>query len=168
MAMRIALGQITETLDELETDASIRADVPKNPAAVEFGRRGGLRGGRARADSLSAEERQAIASGRSGTLGDAGDVRRRHCGHNAHAPIARYERRSGGAVHQRHPAGPGRGNLLLHHRRAAAGQAGRACTPTMGAKLGRGVTHIRRATSRLNFRSRWGWSGRRPISSSLR
>jgi len=33
----------------------------KNPAAVELGRLGGLKGGRARAEKLSAEERKAIA-----------------------------------------------------------------------------------------------------------
>jgi len=30
---------------------------PKDPAAVELGRRGGLKGGRARADKMTAEER---------------------------------------------------------------------------------------------------------------
>ena len=34
---------------------------PKNAAAVELGRMGGLKGGRARADKLSAEERSRIA-----------------------------------------------------------------------------------------------------------
>lgn len=33
----------------------------KDPAAVELGRRGGLKGGKARAEKLSAEERSAIA-----------------------------------------------------------------------------------------------------------
>lgn len=33
----------------------------KNPAAVALGRRGGLKGGKARADSLSAERRSEIA-----------------------------------------------------------------------------------------------------------
>jgi hypothetical protein len=33
----------------------------KNPAAVELGRLGGLKGGKARADKLSAEKRKAIA-----------------------------------------------------------------------------------------------------------
>lgn len=33
----------------------------KNPAAVELGRRGGQKGGKARAENLSAEERSAIA-----------------------------------------------------------------------------------------------------------
>jgi hypothetical protein len=34
---------------------------PKDPAAVELGRRGGLKGGRARADAMTPEERQASA-----------------------------------------------------------------------------------------------------------
>ena len=34
----------------------------KNPAAVALGRRGGLKGGRARADKLSPEERKQIAT----------------------------------------------------------------------------------------------------------
>jgi hypothetical protein len=33
----------------------------KNPAAAELGRQGGLKGGRARAEKLTAEERSAIA-----------------------------------------------------------------------------------------------------------
>ena len=33
----------------------------KNPAAVELGRLGGLKGGKARAESLTAKERQKIA-----------------------------------------------------------------------------------------------------------
>src|SRR5687767_6525845 len=37
-------------------------DEHKDPLAVEFGRRGGLKGGRARADKLSASERADIAS----------------------------------------------------------------------------------------------------------
>jgi hypothetical protein len=50
--MRIATGEIEE---EYETRPE------KNPAAVELGRRGGARGGRARAEKLTPEERQAIA-----------------------------------------------------------------------------------------------------------
>jgi len=38
------------------------ADVPeKNPAAVELGRKGGLKGGRARADKLTPERRSEIS-----------------------------------------------------------------------------------------------------------
>ena len=36
-------------------------DQHKDPLAVEFGRRGGLKGGRARADKLTADERSDIA-----------------------------------------------------------------------------------------------------------
>jgi hypothetical protein len=36
-------------------------DEGKNPAAVELGRMGGLKGGRARADSLTPEQRKKIA-----------------------------------------------------------------------------------------------------------
>jgi hypothetical protein len=40
-----------------------KKDLPaKNPAAVALGRLGGLKGGKARAKSLSAKERQAIAA----------------------------------------------------------------------------------------------------------
>lgn len=48
--MRIATGDIEET--------PIRE---KNPAAVELGRRGGLKGGKQRAASMTAEERAASA-----------------------------------------------------------------------------------------------------------
>ncbi|MGH6835152.1 MAG: RNA-binding protein [Methylocella sp.] len=36
-------------------------DEGKNPAAVELGRKGGIKGGRARADSLTPAERKRIA-----------------------------------------------------------------------------------------------------------
>ena len=39
-----------------------KPDEGKDPAAVSLGRRGGLKGGRARAESLSAEARHEIAS----------------------------------------------------------------------------------------------------------
>jgi hypothetical protein len=38
-----------------------KVDDGKNPAAVERGRRGGIRGGKARADALSARRRKQIA-----------------------------------------------------------------------------------------------------------
>jgi hypothetical protein len=41
---------------------AVRPDVPqKDPLAVELGRRGGLKGGKARADKLSPERRKEIA-----------------------------------------------------------------------------------------------------------
>jgi hypothetical protein len=46
----IATGQVED-----------KADDGKNPAAVEIGRLGGLKGGRARAEKLSAERRREIA-----------------------------------------------------------------------------------------------------------
>lgn len=46
----IATGQIEDT----EPDK-------RNPAAVELGRKGGLKGGRARADRLTPEQRKEIA-----------------------------------------------------------------------------------------------------------
>lgn len=46
----IATGQIED-----------KAEDGKNPAAVEIGRLGGLKGGKARAEKLTAERRQEIA-----------------------------------------------------------------------------------------------------------
>ena len=42
-------------------DDNTKASPEKNPAAVELGRRGGLKGGPARARSLSAKRRKEIA-----------------------------------------------------------------------------------------------------------
>ena len=47
----IATGEV----DDAKTDDG------KNPAAVALGRKGGLKGGKARAESMSAKERSAIA-----------------------------------------------------------------------------------------------------------
>lgn len=49
------VGLATGELDEIKTDEG------KDPAAVSLGRRGGLKGGKARADSLSARRRREIA-----------------------------------------------------------------------------------------------------------
>ena len=49
-----------EAAEEL-THPDIAVDPAKNPAAVELGRLGGLKGGRARAEKLTPEERSAIA-----------------------------------------------------------------------------------------------------------
>jgi hypothetical protein len=46
--------------DTNEQDASPTAP-KKNPAAVELGRRGGLKGGKARAEKLTAKQRKEIA-----------------------------------------------------------------------------------------------------------
>lgn len=50
--MRIATGEVQEK----------NPDEGKDPAAVAMGRRGGLKGGKARAKSLSKERRAKIAS----------------------------------------------------------------------------------------------------------
>jgi hypothetical protein len=60
--VRLATGEITESVDESATVAHGEAR-PKNPAAVALGKLGGQRGGRARADKLSADERREIAGG---------------------------------------------------------------------------------------------------------
>jgi hypothetical protein len=50
-------------VDEATTPQEPRVDPDdgKDPAAVALGRKGGLKGGRARADSLTPEQRSAIA-----------------------------------------------------------------------------------------------------------
>ena len=48
-------------VDQATGEAPAPADDGKNPAAVALGRLGGLKGGKARADSLSAKTRSAIA-----------------------------------------------------------------------------------------------------------
>jgi len=57
------LNQLAARLVELATDpdAEDTPDTGKDPAAVKLGRRGGLKGGRARADKLTAEQRSEIA-----------------------------------------------------------------------------------------------------------
>lgn len=47
--------------DATDEDKDEPADDGKDPAAVALGRRGGLKGGRARADSLTAEQRSEAA-----------------------------------------------------------------------------------------------------------
>jgi hypothetical protein len=51
MVGRIATGEVEDT----------KTDSAKDPAAVSLGRRGGLKGGRARADKLTKEQRAEIA-----------------------------------------------------------------------------------------------------------
>ena len=46
---------------QIEDRAPAAIDPNKDPAAVALGRKGGLKGGRARADSLTASERKKIA-----------------------------------------------------------------------------------------------------------
>jgi hypothetical protein len=47
--------------DATDEDKAEPQDDGKDPAAVALGRKGGLKGGRARADSLTAEQRSEIA-----------------------------------------------------------------------------------------------------------
>ena len=42
-------------------EEAIGSSLGKNPAAVALGRRGGLKGGKARAESMTGEQRKAIA-----------------------------------------------------------------------------------------------------------
>ncbi len=57
------VNELAARLVELATDpdATDERDDGKDPAAVSLGRRGGLKGGKARAAKLSPEERSAIA-----------------------------------------------------------------------------------------------------------
>lgn len=55
---RLAASIVDDATDE---DKRVEPDDGKDPAAVSLGRRGGLKGGRARAEKLTAEERSAIA-----------------------------------------------------------------------------------------------------------
>ncbi len=61
MVVQLATGEIAEETDESKTLHAVVASRVKDPAAVELGRRGGQRGGKARAAKLSSEERKAIA-----------------------------------------------------------------------------------------------------------
>lgn len=61
MAVRLAMGEITESLDA-NPNGDVRFErKPKNPAAVALGRLGGQRGGKARAERLTEDERKKIA-----------------------------------------------------------------------------------------------------------
>ncbi len=55
---RLAASIVHDATDESEPDDPYEG---KNPAAVELGRQGGLKGGKARAEKLTAEERSEIA-----------------------------------------------------------------------------------------------------------
>ena len=54
-------GGIISVVDSPVIDESVLGREPKNPAAVALGRLGGLKGGRARAEKLSAKRRKQIA-----------------------------------------------------------------------------------------------------------
>jgi hypothetical protein len=58
------LNRLASTIVAQSTDPDDQGDDPyegKNPAAVELGRLGGLKGGKARAEKLTAEKRSEIA-----------------------------------------------------------------------------------------------------------
>lgn len=55
---RLAASIVADATDE---DKPVEPDDGKDPAAVSLGRRGGLKGGRARAEKLTAEQRSEIA-----------------------------------------------------------------------------------------------------------
>jgi len=56
-----ALRVFEDAIGEKITGEPKEPEPEKNPAAVELGRKGGLKGGKARAAKLTAEERSAIA-----------------------------------------------------------------------------------------------------------
>jgi len=59
--MRKDLNQIAASIVSITTGTKPKEEAAKNPAAVALGRLGGLKGGKARADSLSAAKRKEIA-----------------------------------------------------------------------------------------------------------
>lgn len=56
-------NQLAKLITQIATGEAddIKTDDGKNPAAVALGRKGGLKGGKPRAESLAAAERSAIA-----------------------------------------------------------------------------------------------------------
>jgi hypothetical protein len=54
-------AQLAHSIVEQATGETLKPTPQKNSAAVALGRLGGLKGGKARADSLSSEMRSAIA-----------------------------------------------------------------------------------------------------------
>jgi hypothetical protein len=57
----IAFQGVQSLIDKLDPQPLINAEKEKNPAAVALGRLGGQKGGKARAEKLSAAKRKAIA-----------------------------------------------------------------------------------------------------------
>jgi hypothetical protein len=55
------LNQIAANIVALTTGTKPKEEAAKNPAAVALGRLGGLKGGKARAESLSAAKRKEFA-----------------------------------------------------------------------------------------------------------
>jgi hypothetical protein len=64
MPKRLDLNQIAASIVSQTTrpEAKPKVEPEKNPAAVALGRLGGLKGGKARAESLSAKRRKEIAT----------------------------------------------------------------------------------------------------------
>jgi len=58
---RLDLNQIAASIVSQTTERPVKAEPEKNPAAVALGRLGGLKGGKARARSMSARQRVMIA-----------------------------------------------------------------------------------------------------------
>lgn len=54
-------NQLAAKIVEMATNEAPEPDDGKNPAAVELGRRGGLKGGKARAAKMTPEERKEMA-----------------------------------------------------------------------------------------------------------
>lgn len=61
MPKRLDLNQIAASIVSQTTEHLPKAEPEKNPAAVALGRLGGLKGGKARAASLSPAKRKEIA-----------------------------------------------------------------------------------------------------------
>jgi hypothetical protein len=55
------INQMAANVMALTTGTKLKEEPAKNPAAVALGRLGGLKGGKARAESLSAAKRKQIA-----------------------------------------------------------------------------------------------------------
>ena len=54
-------NQLAKLITDLATDEVKQIESTKNPAAVALGRLGGLKGGKARAESLTSKKRSEIA-----------------------------------------------------------------------------------------------------------
>lgn len=55
------VNQLAKSIVDVATGNALTIDEGKDPAAVSLGRRGGQKGGRARAERLTAEQRAEIA-----------------------------------------------------------------------------------------------------------
>ena len=60
-ANQLAKAIVDSATDEVVDDSPTQTDDGKDPAAVNLGRRGGLKGGKARAQKLTAKKRSDIA-----------------------------------------------------------------------------------------------------------